>query len=68
MQFSLPAGLNYVTTARALANIDNTVGESPHKCLLLCFLFPALIDSLLEQAENSSDKDSNYCMSPQVFI
>ncbi len=26
MQFSLPAGLNYVTTARAQANTDNTVG------------------------------------------
>lgn len=27
MQFSLPAGLNYVTTVCAEANIDNTAGE-----------------------------------------
>lgn len=50
MQFSLPAGLSYVTTAQAQASIDNTAGVQPYKCLLLYSPFSCLIDNLLEHA------------------
>ena len=54
MQFSLPAGLNYVTTAWVQANIDNTAGECTVQMTCFLLFFSWLIDSLREDAGCSS--------------